>query len=782
MTKQKQKLTIERTPLEHFLIFLPVVLLLAILPNVLFMVIDTTVSKADAELFMAEVNEQGVTYLTDIFSQAKAAVLVFFAAVMVVAAVLLCRWLFKNSDRKAKLYLILSGVFMLMTLLSTIFADVQESAWFGVFDRAEGFFTILCYFVIFLYTYYSFKKTDNYKYVICALFVVVLVNVVLGAMQFIGQDLTQNNFFVNLIVPYVYRNQDVDITLLNESGKLYGTMYHYNYMGSFCAIILPIFTTHVFFEKRPISKAFFIVFDFAALFLLIGSTSRGGLIGVIIAALVAIVIFFRIIIKHIKVVSIVSGLVIVIFVGAGAVTKWEVFNRIPAMLGDIGTALTDTSDFDYHEKLYIKDIQNVENNVKLVTINNDTVYIGFDTFTGKITFTTEDGSILEYTDTEGIFSFESPILSGYSFNALSSVGNPDEYDFITLIMKDKWYYCFKVINSEKVTLVDYYYGEPETIANPEVFQYFVGKERLGSMRGYIWGRALPLLRDTVITGFGPDNFVYEFPQNDYLGKYYAYGTPIQTVDKPHNLYLQIALGEGVIALLAFLALVGIYIVDSLRLYALRKEYNKPQIMGIGVMLGVIGYLGAGFFNDSIISVAPVFWVILGLGAALNGINRLEEHPELATSKRAMLKAEREAAVKEAEKARLDAEYTEKARAVLEKMDREQKQRHEELEERIHDRAASRGKVTLDDVLKFAKPADENSDAADVSNGTDGVKDELDINDGNDEKAEDFSESMTDDSAPNGDANNSDSLNDESTDNIKTSVSNGLDNENNSAKS
>ena len=154
---------------------------------------------------------------------------------------------------------------------------------------------------------------------------------------------------------------------------------------------------------------------------------------------------------------------------------------------------------------------------------------------------------------------------------------------------------------------------------------FEGKERIGSSRGYIWSRTLPLLRNCLITGYGPDTFTYNFPQNDVLAKYYSYSQYNSsfyiTVDKPHNMYIQIFYSSGLIALLAFLGIVVFYLVDCFRLYALRRSYRTEQAMGVSVMLGVVGYLAAGMFNDSIIGVAPVFWILLGVGAALNTINR-----------------------------------------------------------------------------------------------------------------------------------------------------------------
>ena len=176
-----------------------------------------------------------------------------------------------------------------------------------------------------------------------------------------------------------------------------------------------------------------------------------------------------------------------------------------------------------------------------------------------------------------------------------------------------------------ITYQEEEWQEPERIG-------FYGKERLGSARGYIWARSLPLLKETLLLGYGPDTYALHFPQDDYLGKWYAYGTTSIVVDKPHNLYLQIALNQGVIALIGFLILVGAYIVRSMKLYAFRDGYSRFDIMGIAILLGIVGYLGAGVFNDSVVSVAPIFWILLGAGMAINfliGKERREYEKALA---------------------------------------------------------------------------------------------------------------------------------------------------------
>jgi len=148
---------------------------------------------------------------------------------------------------------------------------------------------------------------------------------------------------------------------------------------------------------------------------------------------------------------------------------------------------------------------------------------------------------------------------------------------------------------------------------------FEGKERLGSARGYIWSRSIPMLKNSVIFGYGPDTFAVEFPQEDYIGKIRAYGTPRMIVDKPHNMYLQIALNTGILSLIAFLTICGAYITESIRLYFKNQDNSFACLTGTGIFLGICGYLAAAVFNDSTVGIASVFWILLGLGFVCNGI-------------------------------------------------------------------------------------------------------------------------------------------------------------------
>jgi O-antigen ligase len=96
------------------------------------------------------------------------------------------------------------------------------------------------------------------------------------------------------------------------------------------------------------------------------------------------------------------------------------------------------------------------------------------------------------------------------------------------------------------------------------------------------------------------------------------------VDKPHNMYLQIGINTGLMSLLALLALYLMYFIDSMKIYLKRDISTFLEYVGIGAFTGIMAYLAAGMFNDQIISVAPLFYSMVGLGLAVNRLVKKEE--------------------------------------------------------------------------------------------------------------------------------------------------------------
>ena len=139
---------------------------------------------------------------------------------------------------------------------------------------------------------------------------------------------------------------------------------------------------------------------------------------------------------------------------------------------------------------------------------------------------------------------------------------------------------------------------------------------LATNRGYLWSRTLPLLKDTIFLGKGADNFVYVFPNDDYIGKV-SCGYGSQVVTKPHNMYMQIWVQDGMLACLAFLVLFVIFAIQTCRHCFVKGKLSYLQRIQIGLFCGTTGYMIAGLANDSTICVAPIFWVLLGLGYAVD---------------------------------------------------------------------------------------------------------------------------------------------------------------------
>ena len=135
----------------------------------------------------------------------------------------------------------------------------------------------------------------------------------------------------------------------------------------------------------------------------------------------------------------------------------------------------------------------------------------------------------------------------------------------------------------------------------------------------------PLLKKNIILGAGADNFVLEFPQQDIKSKLEFLGDPYVIIDKPHNMFLQTGINDGCIALLVMIALFVLYVAQTIkRIFTDNNKYL--QAVRYGLMAGCIAYMITGLTTDSVVSVAPVFWIMLGAGFGVNmiGIEKQEE--------------------------------------------------------------------------------------------------------------------------------------------------------------
>lgn len=216
-----------------------------------------------------------------------------------------------------------------------------------------------------------------------------------------------------------------------------------------------------------------------------------------------------------------------------------------------------------------------------------------------------------------IFNSEDSATEAASFfNQLLSTENVDEltnfFYFMTFASDtDPNYYYYNQIG--KWTQIG---KEPDTAL-------FSNYPKLASNRGFIWSRTFPIMFENahnLLLGTGPDTYVMHYPHYDYVGLYRC-GFAGQIITKPHSLYLQIATQTGIISLIAFIALYVMYLISCIKLYWRSKFETLTSKVSIAILASVSGYMVAGITNDSTVTYAYVFWAMMGVGIAVNQLEK-----------------------------------------------------------------------------------------------------------------------------------------------------------------
>ena len=123
------------------------------------------------------------------------------------------------------------------------------------------------------------------------------------------------------------------------------------------------------------------------------------------------------------------------------------------------------------------------------------------------------------------------------------------------------------------------------------------KDNYGTNRIFVWKNAIKVVPKNLTYGVGIDNFYYAFGDKPLMFNQRYF-------DKAHNEYLQILVCEGIYALLSYLVFVGIIVINGIR-----YSFNKTKLY---LVLPIVAYLTQAFFNISVIEVAPLFYIYLGL--------------------------------------------------------------------------------------------------------------------------------------------------------------------------
>lgn len=282
-------------------------------------------------------------------------------------------------------------------------------------------------------------------------------------------------------------------------------------------------------------------------------------------------------------------------------------NNSEISTGDLLVINNQTSDTSTTRVL--TDIKIYKNDLYLYTSTSDALVVNIDPITSSLTFLDNNKKPIEITktssDNTNIITFSDSRFNTIKISLSNSILVTSPYAiFSVTYSKDG----FKILTPT---------GNVTDIIEAESFG-FKGKEKWGSSRGYIWSRSIPMIKDTIILGHGPDTYEIYFPKNDYVAKMKFMQNIFTIVDKPHSLYLQLAINTGILSLLAFLIFNGWYIIYSIKLY-IKGYFNQFFAAGVACLAAVTSFLVSSLVNDSTISVSIIFWIILGVGIASNNL-------------------------------------------------------------------------------------------------------------------------------------------------------------------
>lgn len=503
-------------------------------------------------------------------------------------------------------YHIFLGIYTFFIILSTVTSEYRVLSLYGYADRYEGMIAWITYIVICFLTI-SFIKTEKHiKLILSSLFVGSFIISLIGIFQFLGFDLWKSEIGKSLMLPSAYENIKDKLNFTLQDKLIYGTLSHYDYIGSYISLILPIAVTLLILVKNNKARILLAIFTASISIVWISCNARSGYIGVFFGLIVLSSLLFKKFKINKKIIGIGFICLILLFIGLNYISNNKISNRVNSLITDI---TTEKATIDLSENFPLKEAK-IENNLAKFKINDSIIFVGIENNTIK--FYDENKNILPYTyNTQtGAIQINQELYKDYM---LSFISKNNKH---MIIIKKQDIIVVLGLKNSKLYLSDINGNE---LSTTEVEKFgFSGNERLGSSRAYIWSRTIPLLKNSIFKGYGLDTFAAYFPQHDLAGKYYAYyGQMWQLVDKPHNMYLQIAMNTGVVSLVAILIMILLYIFDSLKLYFRCNYDNFTAISGLAIFVGILGYLASVLFNDSVVSVAPIFWILLGMAIAIN---------------------------------------------------------------------------------------------------------------------------------------------------------------------
>ena len=595
-TKKYSKIGNQQTSETPWWLVLPVILVMAVVP-LLIRVRTYPIGLSQFAWFSSQ--EEGV----ELFLIIKQQALILVAILMLLlgsyyagkAIMRQDNFLTENGVWKWDRALFPLLAYLLLAVLSTVVSPYAAYGYRGAHEQFESLFVLLAYGVIVIYTFWVVGSEKSMKRLEMGLLIGMSVMCLLGLLQFSGHDFFRTKLGQSLILP-----GGGELTFTFPLNQVYLSLYNPNYVGQYVSLLLPVMAA--LFISRPDKKMriWYGLLILGLLLCLVGSGSKTAFITLIFSVLLMLPVYRQKLGQNKKAAAL--GL-------AGAAVFVVV---MIALMGNsffekLGTALRFSANPDYALSALTTD----ENKIHLTYQGETANLVADSNAPGGFRLLTEDGQEIpvQFDSATQTYHWQQGSFAQIPLQ-IAATGD-GEVEMAWLIDGKNWHFYHQANG--------FYYVTPYNKADRVVEidkGLFQDHESFATYRGYIWSRTFPLLKKYWLLGSGADSFTLVFPQHDYLGKVHNNFDNI-LITRPHNLYLQIAVQTGVLSLLAVLAFYFLYLFNSIQLYWNSRFEDYFSQMGAAVLIGSLGYMVSSVFNDSTITVAPVFWALMGVGLAMN---------------------------------------------------------------------------------------------------------------------------------------------------------------------
>lgn len=599
--RSNQKVTQQKYPMLYLI---PLIAVLAVIPALLY--------ECDVNTGLTKYNwYTGSQTTIDFFLYVKAIWLyVTFGVMLFLTFYMVFSEEKKISLHKAFMALLVYGG---LCLVAACFSVDRARSFRGIYEQYESVWILLGYVLLTIYAYVHLQEERAVKRLLPWFVAGIVVLTAFGVCQAFGVDPVACRTFQKMFIT----NSDLigHVSLKFGKGRTYMTLYNPNYVGFYGVLTIPLLIALFVVARKWWHKMGYAIL-IAGLFLCVfASQSRAGIIALAAGGILLALLLRKYLFRRWDIAASVIALGVAAFAGVNAYNHNVLITRMQAMFQAEQEKYALTAVETDHDVIFT--MNGHELHMTLEGKEADAEVLLTDEKGTKVTAGPADDSQERQVD-DPRFPVRVGTISKESFHGFYVVtSRKTMVDGKEQNEQKKWIFTNELVkNDNRYYVVAGGNALFRMKKAKEGFSYLEKHYSLANNRGYIWAKTWNLLKAHPLLGTGPDTFLIAFPNDDLVGLYNS-GHSGEMISKPHCLYLQIAAQTGIPSLIAFLTFVLWYVVSSIRLLWNASMRGYLPKIGAALLVSVIGYLIMGLSNDSCIAVAPIFFVLLGMGVAVN---------------------------------------------------------------------------------------------------------------------------------------------------------------------